>query len=856
MPTRLFHAHGEFCATHPWELIMATLTLTTCMLTVEHQHLAPPPKPPPRDCAGCLYEAEYNAADVIVMTLIRCLAVLYSYYQFRILHRMGSKYILGIAGLFTVFSSFIFTSALVNFLQIEIPDLKDTLFFFLLLIDLSKAGKLAQFALSGSNQEVKSNIARGMSLLGPAMTLDTIVETLVIGVGTMSGVHRLEVLSYIACLSVIVNYVIFMTFYPACLSLILELSRITTTCDKNSVKRYLISATLTEEDQKSNPVVQRVKLIMSAGLVIVHIHSRWSFQENAINGNGQFDVKEISMNRTEDIVLRNYIMRWVTLSTDHIVVLMLLLALVAKFVLFDNKQELSEELHLQMVQENLRRNSMRNSFSDTTSYFHSCKFLLEEQDGDEEKQYEDKEIQTMAIPESTCNSEEDTTVKPARNLDECLKIYESQLGASELTDEEVILLVKHKHIPIHQLEKAVDNPERGVKIRRKIVGTLGNFSAAVENVPYRNYDYSKVMGACCENVIGYIPVPVGIVGPLHLDGRLVYVPMATTEGCLVASTNRGSRALLKHGITSRVVADGMTRGPVVRFPSVDEASEALAWIETPENFLLIKESFDSSSRFAKLKKIHVRMAARYLFVRFVATTGDAMGMNMLSKGTELSLKMVQNYFPNMQILSLSGNFCTDKKPAAVNWIEGRGKYVVCEAIVPSHIVTSILKTNVHALVDVNISKNMIGSAVAGSIGGFNAHAANLVTAIYIATGQDPAQNVVSSNCMTIMEPWGNHGEDLYISCTMPSIEIGTVGGGTVLPAQSSCLEVLGVKGPHSSCPGENANRLARIVCGTVLAGELSLMAALTAGHLVESHLKHNRSTVCLPNNVNSKAGGQ
>lgn len=189
-------------------------------------------------------------------------------------------------------------------------------------------------------------------------------------------------------------------------------------------------------------------------------------------------------------------------------------------------------------------------------------------------------------------------------------------------------------------------------------------------------------------------------------------------------------------------------------------------------------------------------------------------------------------------------------------IEGRGKYVVCEAIVPSSIVTSILKTNVHALVDVNISKNMIGSAVAGSIGGFNAHAANLVTAIYIATGQDPAQNVVSSNCMTIMEPWGDHGEDLYISCTMPSIEIGTVGGGTVLSAQSSCLEVLGVKGPNSSCPGENANRLARIVCGTVLAGELSLMAALTAGHLVESHLKHNRSTICLPNNVNSNAVGQ
>lgn len=167
---------------------------------------------------------------------------------------------------------------------------------------------------------------------------------------------------------------------------------------------------------------------------------------------------------------------------------------------------------------------------------------------------------------------------------------------------------------------------------------------------------------------------------------------------------------------------------------------------------------------------------------------------------------------------------------------------MCEAVVPAQVISTVLKTNVQSLVDVNISKNMIGSAVAGSIGGFNAHAANVVTAIFIATGQDPAQNVGSSNCMTLMEPWGEHGDDLYISCTMPSIEIGTVGGGTVLPAQASCLAMLGVRGAHVSSPGENANQLARIVCGTVLAGELSLLSALAAGHLVRSHLRHNRSS--------------
>lgn len=275
----------------------------------------------------------------------------------------------------------------------------------------------------------------------------------------------------------------------------------------------------------------------------------------------------------------------------------------------------------------------------------------------------------------------------------------------------------------------------------------------------------------------------------------------------------------------------------------------MIWMENPDNFGEMKESFDATSRYARLTRVHCRIAGRHLFIRFVAKTGDAMGMNMLSKGTEMSLRAVHKHFPDMEILSLSGNFCTDKKPAAVNWIEGRGKSVVCEAVVPASIVSSVLKTSVQNLVDVNISKNMIGSAIAGSIGGFNAHAANVVTAIYIATGQDPAQNVGSSNCMTLMEPWGQGGEDLYISCTMPSIEIGTVGGGTVLSAQAACLEMLGVKGPNEENPGENANQLARIVCGTVLAGELSLMAALASGDLVKSHLRHNRSSTAITNGL-------
>jgi len=173
--------------------------------------------------------------------------------------------------------------------------------------------------------------------------------------------------------------------------------------------------------------------------------------------------------------------------------------------------------------------------------------------------------------------------------------------------------------------------------------------------------------------------------------------------------------------------------------------------------------------------------------------------------------------------------------------------VVCEAIVPADVVSSVLKTSVHELVILNIKKNLTGSALAGSIGGFNAHAANIVTAIFIATGQDPAQNISSSNCLTLMEPWGVDGKDLRITCTMPSIEVGTVGGGTILPAQGACLAMLGIKGAHPTEPGHNAKKLARVVCATVLAAELSLMAALASGDLVKSHLRHNRSSVQVSN---------
>jgi hydroxymethylglutaryl-CoA reductase (NADPH) len=235
------------------------------------------------------------------------------------------------------------------------------------------------------------------------------------------------------------------------------------------------------------------------------------------------------------------------------------------------------------------------------------------------------------------------------------------------------------------------------------------------------------------------------------------------------------------------------------------------------------------------------MAGRNLYMRVTCSTGDAMGMNMVSKGVQNVLDYLQDDFPDMDVVSISGNFCSDKKSAAVNWIEGRGKSVVCEAVIREEVVRKVLKTNVQSLVELNVIKNLAGSAVAGALGGFNAHASNIVTAIFIATGQDPAQNVESSQCITMLEAV-NDGRDLHISVTMPSIEVGTVGGGTQLASQSACLDLLGVKGANRESPGSNARLLATVVAGAVLAGELSLISAQAAGHLVQSHMKYNRSS--------------
>ncbi|TYH37035.1 hypothetical protein ES332_D12G013600v1 [Gossypium tomentosum] len=406
-------------------------------------------------------------------------------------------------------------------------------------------------------------------------------------------------------------------------------------------------------------------------------------------------------------------------------------------------------------------------------------------------------------------------------------------------DEEIIKSVVAGTTPSYSLESKLGDCKRAAAIRREALQRLTGKS--LEGLPLDGFDYESILGQCCEMPVGYVQIPVGIAGPLLINGREYSVPMATTEGCLVASTNRGCKAIhLSGGATSTLLRDGMTRAPVVRFGTAKRAADLKLYLEDPDNFDTLAVVFNRSSRFGRLQGIKCAIAGKNLYLRFTCTTGDAMGMNMVSKGVQNVLDFLQTDFPDMDVMGISGNFCSDKKPAAVNWIEGRGKSVVCEAIIKGDVVRKVLKTTVESLVELNMLKNLTGSAMAGALGGFNAHASNIVTAVYIATGQDPAQNVESSHCITMMEAV-NDGKDLHISVTMPSIEVGTVGGGTQLASQSACLNLLGVKGASKESAGANSRMLAAVVAGAVLAGELSLMSALAAGQLVKSHMKYNRS---------------
>ncbi|KAI7867585.1 3-hydroxy-3-methylglutaryl coenzyme A reductase [Spinellus fusiger] len=799
------------------------------------------------------------------------------------MHKMGSRYTLATAVVFNGFFAFMAALLTVRALGVDVYPvvLAEAIPFLAVTIGFERHVKLTKRVFQYSKevpltkQDIRTTVMRAVDAVALPIARDCFMEIIVLVLGAKSGISGLKEFCLLSAILLAYDFISMFTWYTAVLALKLELLRIrainttlgntkqdSTHTNTGYVRRTIIKAfsddhAVSNVEQKAEVlVIGRVKLLMIVGFVIMHTFKFCTtFQSTGPQVNVQdphiatilsqlLDQHKVSAQALSPLVVQVFppLPFHVAPTSKQFVPLAIsrpFETLADTFTVYIQHPVISKWLTVALF---------------VSLFLNTYLFNVAKQPNQtEELSQSEKQVDTsgstatetttvVALPPHPVPVKQYTHLPSSgviRPLEECLALIRTP---ELLEDEEVITLVQAGKMASYALEKVLGDFQRAVSIRRSLI-SRSSMTKTLETsaLPLENYYYDKVMGTCCENVIGYMPIPVGIAGPMNIDGDMIHIPMATTEGCLVASTARGCKAInAGGGAVTIVTADGMTRGPCVEFPSILRAAACKQWVEQ-EGSEVVMKAFNSTSRFARLRKLKVALAGKLVFIRFSTTTGDAMGMNMISKGCEKALSVITEYFPDMQIISLSGNYCTDKKPAAINWIEGRGKSVVSEAIIPGDVVQKVLKTTVPDLVELNISKNLIGSAMAGSVGGFNAHAANVLTTIYIATGQDPAQNVESSNCITLMKAV-NDGKDLHISCTMPSIEVGTIGGGTILPPQQSMLDMLGVRGPHPTEPGKNSQRLARIICAAVMAGELSLCAALAAGHLVTAHMAHNRGT--------------
>ncbi|HVP95222.1 MAG TPA: hydroxymethylglutaryl-CoA reductase (NADPH) [Methanoregulaceae archaeon] len=389
--------------------------------------------------------------------------------------------------------------------------------------------------------------------------------------------------------------------------------------------------------------------------------------------------------------------------------------------------------------------------------------------------------------------------------------------------------IRNGSLKLYSLEKELPAPE-AVRVRRVYIeeqtgahlDSLGSYTIGIEQVVKKN----------CENMIGAVQVPVGVAGPLAVRGEYAqgefFLPLATTEGALVASVNRGCSAITRAGGAEvRILRDGMTRAPVFAARDVIHAKEIADWVAA--NRETIAKAAESTTSHGRFLDASTSVTGTSVFVRLEFDTKDAMGMNMVTIASATVAEIITEA-TGARLVSLSGNMCTDKKPAAINSIRGRGKTVVAGVFLPNTLISDVFKTDAASLSEVNVRKNLIGSARAGSLG-FNAHAANIAAAMFIACGQDPAHVVESSSCITTVDMVR---DGVYVAITLPSLPVGTVGGGTGIDTQAECLTILGVRGGGSP-PGSHARKFAEIIAGGVLAGELNLLGALAAQHLARAH---------------------
>ncbi len=345
-----------------------------------------------------------------------------------------------------------------------------------------------------------------------------------------------------------------------------------------------------------------------------------------------------------------------------------------------------------------------------------------------------------------------------------------------------------------------------------------------ENTPARlhhtrqfSFDPAAMAGNI-ESLFGVAQVPIGLAGPLQVNGEHArgefYVPMATVEGTMLASYNRGMKVIRESGgVLTTVSGDCMQRAPVFVFPSAREARDFCQWLK--DNYEAIKAQAESTTSVGKLNEIEQYHAHNMVFTRFDYSTGDAAGQNMTSKATFVACEWIHRNFPALTHYLLSGNFDTEKKTSSVNLLKGRGRRVTAEITVPRQVMIDNLRITPQQM---HYGQGITGlSALLTNSSNNAAHPANGLAALYLATGQDIA-NIGESNQCTTYNKVTREG-DYYFSITFPALILATYGGGTALPTQRECLEIMDCFGPGK------ALKLAEIAAALALAGELSLGAA-------------------------------
>jgi hydroxymethylglutaryl-CoA reductase (NADPH) len=337
-----------------------------------------------------------------------------------------------------------------------------------------------------------------------------------------------------------------------------------------------------------------------------------------------------------------------------------------------------------------------------------------------------------------------------------------------------------------------------------------------------------------ENFTGIAQVPVGLAGPVLINGEHAqgefYVPLATTEGTLVASYSRGMRLLSESGgVKTTVLESYMQRAPVFIFEDASAARDFGYWLD--DNMASIKAAAEATTRVGKLSHIEQYGVGPMRYLRFNFTTGDAAGQNMANKAAYAGCEWIKQSYPGGANYMLSGNIDSDKKYSRLNTLNSRGTRVVAEVTLPKRVLQDIMRVDAEQLFHQRQVSNT-GAMMAGNA--YNgAHAANGITALFIATGQDAANVAESHAGMTYCKIMDNG--DYYWSVTLPSLIVATYGGGTGLATQKEGLEVLGCYGKGKK------EKFAEIVAATVLAGDISLASAVMAGEFVASHDQYGRN---------------